>query len=158
MLTTQQYSNVLDHIAVGCVDVAVVCKGKLLLEQRAKDPIKNSWWIFGGRIFINETFQQTARRGVLRELKLDIQDETRFIQLPAMNLRWPTRHEDPVENGCHHILLPHYIELTDSEKLQIDQVLEISSHKEWFNLDNADNNDLLPEIRLIMGAIKVRME
>lgn len=153
MLTDEAYAKVLDNIVVGCVDVAITHKGMILLERRINDPIKNEWWIFGGRVIIGETFQETAKRGLLRELGVNIQDETRFLQLPAMNLRWPTRRETPIENGCHHLLVPHCIEITDLEKAFLDQLIRADSQKKWFSTKAHENDIFLPEIDVIINNI-----
>ena len=46
-LTDQEYGKVLDHVVVGCVDVAVINGEEILLEKRNNEPIRENWWILG---------------------------------------------------------------------------------------------------------------
>jgi len=153
MLSDAEYGKVLDNIVIACVDVVIMHKNEILIEQRSSDPIKNEWWIFGGRMQANETFQETAQRGILRELSLNIEDKSRFKELLTLNLRWPTRRELPVTNGCHHLLIAHQINISNEERAVIDKNTS-NQRIEWFDVDVIRSKDILPELRLLINAIK----
>lgn len=148
-LSDKQYGQVLDNIVVGCVDVAVVSRGQILLERRNHDPIKDEWWIFGGRILIGETLQAAAQRGVAQELNLHIPQPERFIELGAYNLRWPLRREKPVKHGCHHLLIAHMVELTEVERVGLDETLsQREPRTAWHKL--TPKKSFLPELASIV--------
>ena len=153
LFTDEEYGKVLDNIVVACVDVAVTHQGSILLEKREFMPIKDEWWIFGGRMLVGESFKETARRSVFRELGVDIEDTNRFSETGTFNLRWPTRREPISENGCHHLLIAHTVEVSNEEKEIIDA---FTKNKQdvigWFDMRNHDL-DLLPEIQSIIQKI-----
>lgn len=152
-LTDDEYGRVLDNIVVGCVDVAVTHKGTILLEKRVSKPIQGEWWIFGGRMQFGETFKETARRGVYRELGIDIQDTDRFNEIGIFNLRWPDRREPISENGCHHLLVAHSIEISDIEKEAIDGLIDKRNvDARWIDM-KGHNLYLLDEVESIIKQL-----
>lgn len=151
-LSVSEYERVLDTIAVGCVDVAILYKSKILLVRRAFDPIKGEWWIFGGRIFKGEALTRTAYRGIKRELGLDIQDESRFKEIGTFSLVWPTRSEPHHGNGCHHILIAHSIEITPEEFESVEAFVKDSPSYQWFDIQK--NATLFtPELNDVLSKI-----
>lgn len=154
-LNDQEYSKVLDHIVVGCVDVAVVNGDEILLERRKNDPISGHWWIFGGRILVGETLQATAQRQVRRELNLEIIDGYRFKEIGTFNLQWPTRRESPSANGAHHLLVAHMIELDDQERQSLEpKLFERDNAIQWMEIDRP-REFLLPEMHSILQHIQI---
>ena len=151
-LSDLEYGKVLDNIVVGCVDVAVIYQGKILLEKRDKDPIQGHWWIFGGRVLVGENLKSTAQRGVQRELNVYIDDLNRFVQFGVYNLVWPTRREPKQENGCHHLLIAHLVSLTGLEYKKINDLIDNSPKYSWFDLE--ENKLFLPELNEIVSKIK----
>lgn len=152
--TDEEYGKVLDNLVVACVDVAITCHNSILLDLRQNQPIKGNWWIFGGRVNKGETLQEAAKRGVYRELSLVIEDISRFKELGVYNLRWPLRREPVATNGCHHLLVAHQIELTDSEKDQVDNKLRGSQSIKWFAISDLENEEILPELSDIIRKLK----
>ena len=150
-LTDEEYGKVLDNVVVGCVDVVVLHKNKILLEQRKVHPIKGEWWIFGGRILIGEELNQTAQRSVLRELGLKAAKD-RFINFGTFNLIWPKRREPVETNGCHHLLIAHMIEIDDDEKQVVDSFLS-KKHLQTKWHDLAENDYVLKEINSMINLI-----
>jgi len=154
--TDEEYGKVLDNIVVGCVDVAVVYNDQILLERRRSNPIKGEWWIFGGRINKGEDLQEAARRGVERELGLRFEDEDRFVELGAYNLRWPTRREPLTTNGCHHLLIAHMIVISDVEKDKIDSFLSKGRLiTEWHQIRQSES--YVPDMNAIIDAVQTKL-
>ena len=147
-----EYSRILDHVAIACVDALVINEGKLLLGKRANKP-NQSWWIFGGRMWPGEAFKDTARRGAKRETGLEI-DKSRFEKLDVYNLIWPERNEHPQTKKCHHVLVAMYVEISNDEAERI--VLQ-NDHTEYLWLDLSDvktfMNKFCPELNLIITDI-----
>lgn len=122
-LSTEEYGKVLDNIVVACVDVAIIYNNQILLEKRLREPAKNLLWIFGGRMIAGEDYSQTAKRVIQNEIKLRI-NEDRFFKIGDFNLKWPTRHEEPAENGCHHLLIAHGVNIKHEEFCSINFLIE----------------------------------
>lgn len=143
----EEYGNVLDNFVIGCVDVAICFKGKILLVMRTDNPIKDEWWIFGGRMYRNEDLKTSASRGVHRELGMKLPEE-RYIEIGTYNLKWPLRREKNVLNGCHHLLVAHYAELTDQEYNEVNEYLAKNLiMAKWFDYEEVATGKFLDEMK-----------
>ena len=152
MLPEHDYSRMLDHVVVACVDVLIINEGRLLLGKRANKPNK-SWWIFGGRMWPGETFDDTAKRGTQRETGLKI-GQSRFAKLGVYNLIWPERNEYPQTKKCHHVLTAMYVEISNYEA---EKVVLQNDHTEylWLDLSNTKTfmNEFCSELKAILTDI-----
>ncbi|MDB5162489.1 MAG: hypothetical protein JWN28_96 [Candidatus Saccharibacteria bacterium] len=147
VFSDKEYGDVIDNFVIGCVDVAICYDGKILLERRERNPIKSEWWIFGGRMLRDETFTEAARRGVHRELGLNLPVE-RFSEIGAYNLIWPVRREVEKSNGCHHLLVAHHVGLNKQEYEEVNKhIVTESIIAEWFEYKNVSDNNFLKEIK-----------
>jgi colanic acid biosynthesis protein WcaH len=64
------YDEILRSMPIACVDIAIVCNGRILLVLRKEPPAKGQWWFPGGRVFKGETMKQTAQRKSAEEVGL----------------------------------------------------------------------------------------
>jgi len=71
-LPEQEYLNIIDHIPLCCVDVIVVHNKKVLLIKRGQSEPKSVWWLPGGRIYKNETWEAAVKRKVKAETGFDV--------------------------------------------------------------------------------------
>lgn len=75
MIPVEQYAQIVDLLPILCVDIVVVnSRGKYLLVRRANEPLKNRWWVLGGRVLKGETLEQAAIRKVREEAGLNIEN------------------------------------------------------------------------------------
>lgn len=65
------YDQILRHMPIACVDIAVVYNGCVLLVRREDAPAKGEWWVPGGRVLKGETLRETARRKAREEVGLE---------------------------------------------------------------------------------------
>jgi colanic acid biosynthesis protein WcaH len=65
------YDQILRHMPIACVDVAIVYNGCVLLVRREDAPAKGEWWVPGGRVLKGETLRETARRKAREEVGLE---------------------------------------------------------------------------------------
>lgn len=152
LISDREYGNALNILVIACVDVVVIHDNKILLTKRREHPIQGFWWIFGGRVFKGESLKKTAQRGLNREVGLNILDESRFKEVGTFNLIWPSRREFLQENGCHHLLIAHLIEITDEEFNEIDLKGGDSEYHEWFKFE--PNRLFLPELIEVISKSK----
>ena len=69
----EEYARIMGVLPILCVDVAVQnSKGEYLLIRRANEPLKDQWWVIGGRVLKGETLEQAAVRKVREEVGLDV--------------------------------------------------------------------------------------
>jgi ADP-ribose pyrophosphatase YjhB (NUDIX family) len=112
------YSQALDALVIGCVDVIPIHNGQMLIGLRNWEP-QPDWWCFGGRMRKGEQYQIAAARNVRRELfherdEIEINPD-RFNLVGIYNLIWNKRAQKPVQNGCHILSVTMMLSLTDTE-------------------------------------------
>jgi colanic acid biosynthesis protein WcaH len=62
------YAQILSHVPIACVDLAIVSNGCVLLVQRKDPPAQGQWWIPGGRVYKGEMMKDAARRKAQEEV------------------------------------------------------------------------------------------
>lgn len=148
-----EYGKVLDNFVIGCIDVAILYGGAILLERRSNDPIMGEWWIFGGRMRVGEAFKETAARSVVREVDLEINPE-RFFEVGVYNLRWLRRREPKPSNGCHHLLVAHAVDINKSEYDSVNKnIMKSRLNAEWHSYDKILSEEYLHEIKDIVSKL-----
>ena len=65
------YYQIIDHVPIACVDIAIVDKGAVLLVKRKDAPAKGQWWVPGGRVLKGEMMRETARRKAREEVGME---------------------------------------------------------------------------------------
>jgi len=63
-----EYQNILKMMPVFCVDFLIKCKDKYLLIKRTQEPVKDVYWVIGGRMHFKETVKDLASRVQIREI------------------------------------------------------------------------------------------
>jgi ADP-ribose pyrophosphatase YjhB (NUDIX family) len=124
------YGLALNSIVIACVDIVVVCKGKIILGKRINEPWP-SYWIMGGRMLPGETFEEAAQRETKTELGLDV-DSSRFSYIDTYNFVWSKRQQEPKDHGSHCVLIAMILEISGKElkKVKFDKK-QYSSIKLW---------------------------
>jgi ADP-ribose pyrophosphatase YjhB (NUDIX family) len=64
------YKTITENIVVLCVDIVVKLNNKFLLLKRTNEPLKGVFWPIGGRIYMNETAENSAKRKLLEEANI----------------------------------------------------------------------------------------
>ncbi|GEM_PF-822770 len=133
-LNDDVYSQVLDNIVFACVDCAVVNfkKTKILLGLRAYPP-QPDWWVIGGRMRPGESFNDTAKRNIKRELGLDLANERFGNIIGVYSTVWGERRQVPQGNGCHSLNTTILLKLKEDEIKNISKNNEYKEFK-WFSL------------------------
>ena len=71
MIPRKKYSKILEILPILCVDIIIKnSDDQYLLIKRANEPLKNQWWVIGGRVFKGETLKEAAQRKVKEEVGL----------------------------------------------------------------------------------------
>jgi hypothetical protein len=68
-LHTTIYSQICKTFPVFCVDISLRRNDKYLLIKRSMPPLKDEYWVPGGRLYHMETIIQAAKRILWRELR-----------------------------------------------------------------------------------------
>ena len=64
------YHQIITHIPIACVDIAIISNRSVLLVKRNDEPAKGQWWLPGGRVYKGEMMRDTAKRKALEEVGL----------------------------------------------------------------------------------------
>jgi len=84
------YKKIIESIPIVCVDIIIQNnQSKILLVKRNTEPLKEEWWVIGGRINKGENILEAAKRKVLEEVGLKI-----------INLDFFGIYEDQYENSA----------------------------------------------------------
>lgn len=70
MIPSKLYKRIVESVPIVCVDVILRYKDKYLLVFRNNEPLKDKWWLVGGRALKGERTIDTAKRKVREETGL----------------------------------------------------------------------------------------
>ena len=67
-IPSKEYKKIINKMPVLCIDFLITCQKKYLLLQRKEEPLKNIYWVIGGRLLFKETIKEAAKRIQKREI------------------------------------------------------------------------------------------
>jgi colanic acid biosynthesis protein WcaH len=67
-ISEDEYQKIIKSMPIFCVDFLIKCKDKHLLIKRTEEPVKDVFWVIGGRLRYKETIQELAERVQTREI------------------------------------------------------------------------------------------
>jgi ADP-ribose pyrophosphatase YjhB (NUDIX family) len=130
-LPETDYGRALDHMVQANVDVIVHAgDGSVLLGYRKDVPLRDMFWVFGGRMKLGETVIDTAVRGLSREVGLRA-DRDRLVLDHVYNVMWGTRTAPPEEHGFQTLLTLMKYECTDEETVSLDAADKTHAWVRW---------------------------
>ena len=63
-----EYQKIIKSMPIFCIDFLISFQNKYLLIKRKEEPLKNSYWVIGGRLRFKETITHAAQRIQEREI------------------------------------------------------------------------------------------
>ena len=69
-IPSKLYKKIVELVPIVCVDVILKYQGKYVLVKRKTEPLKDNWWIVGGRALKGEPTIEVARRKINEETGL----------------------------------------------------------------------------------------
>jgi len=73
-INENEYRGIIKKIPVFCIDFVVKCGGKILLIRRTEEPLRDEYWVVGGRLYYGESLEESAKRIQLREIGRSFQE------------------------------------------------------------------------------------
>lgn len=70
MLPDNEYEKVIEQVPILCVDGVLMRDGKYLVVLRRNEPLKNEWWVPGGRVYRGESLAEAFIRKMKQETGL----------------------------------------------------------------------------------------
>jgi ADP-ribose pyrophosphatase YjhB (NUDIX family) len=127
------YGRALDNMVQANVDVIVhTGSGRVLLGYRKDVPLRDMFWVFGGRMKLGETLIDTAVRGLSREVGLDV-DRDRLVLDNVYNVMWGTRTAPPEERGFQTLLTLMKYQCTDDEAASLNAADKTHAWVRWYS-------------------------
>jgi colanic acid biosynthesis protein WcaH len=114
-VSDEEYKRINEVIPIVSINLLVNFENKVLLVYRNNEPAKGEWWIPGGRIIKNETFQETISRlttnfGIEQESIIEIK------QLHAHEFIRTEKNENENEN-YHHVSIVFLLKVNEKPNL-----------------------------------------
>ena len=136
------YAQAMSSMIVVCADIAIFCpKSKALyLAKRIVSPMRG-YWTIGGRRLAGEAGTEAARRNLLRETGVDV-EEACFSMATSIEVIWSDRKEDPRTQGKHDIIQFYAVMLSDEEIKHANENL-IQSEYERRSLRRFNQEELI---------------
>lgn len=116
-LPEAEYRRFLETMPIVCVDgVLVNEEGQYLLVKRRNAPLKDLWWVPGGRVHKGETFEQAFHRKMREELGIEVQ------LLAPLGVTQELHADDPRggEQGVHAVSVV-FLARPLSEEITLDE-------------------------------------
>lgn len=92
MIEPELYKQIVDLVPLLCVDVILEFEGKYLLVRRENEPLKDFWWVCGGRVLKGESIWEAA----MRKVKEDAQCNVSSLELVGI-------YEDSYSQSAHGV-------------------------------------------------------
>ena len=70
LIPAKLYKKIVELVPIVCVDIIIFYQGKYVLVKRKTEPLKDKWWIVGGRAYKGEFSLKTAKRKMKTEVGL----------------------------------------------------------------------------------------
>ena len=67
-LPHEEYKKIIKLMPIFCIDFLINYQNKYLLLKRNEEPLKNTYWVIGGRLLFKETIDNAAKRIQEREI------------------------------------------------------------------------------------------
>ena len=83
----EEYQKILKTMPVFCGDFLIFAEKKYLLIKRKEEPVKDVYWVIGGRLRFKETMAELAERVMKQEIGRSFTD---FKTVSYTHLTLPT--------------------------------------------------------------------
>ncbi len=73
LIPEETYRSIVDTMPILCVDAIIRNdRQEVLLVKRTNEPLKDEWWVPGGRVYKGESLENAIKRKIKEELGIDI--------------------------------------------------------------------------------------
>ncbi|WP_051360666.1 NUDIX domain-containing protein [Desulfuromonas sp. TF] len=125
ILPEADYKKVMESMPVVCIDCLVQNdQGEFLLVKRNNEPLKNEFWLPGGRLFKHERLHDAVQRKMREELGIDV----RVVRNLGFFEEFFDKTAQNAAGGFHAISFLYLVKPLGSE-IQLDRQ---SSDWGWF--------------------------
>lgn len=120
------YKKIMESIPVICVDAIIMNeKNEYLLVKRKNEPLKNKFWMVGGRLHKNELLL----RGIKRKLKEEVGIKKGLIKYIGFIEEFFNKTEQKINGNFHTISFVYIVFINSKTLIKIDNQ---SKEFKWF--------------------------
>jgi colanic acid biosynthesis protein WcaH len=125
-LEQKLYKKIMESMPIVCVDALIINEKKeYLLVKRKNEPLKNKFWMVGGRLQKNELTEE----GIKRKLKEEVNIEAGLIKYLGHFEEFFNNTEQKINGNFHSISFVFLVFVNSKIKIDVDnQSLEYK----WF--------------------------
>ena len=149
----ERYLPIISHIVgqelspLPVMLIAIVNKDKILLIKRKKRPYQNYWCLIGGKMRMEENFEQAAKRVMQEETKLD----AKYNGMASV-LYERVKGEDIIKHSFIHFFVKMQAEDTEIKQSE-------SGELKWFKIKDLDKEKIIPsDLWLIKNKLNSKLE
>ena len=123
MIPEADYKKMIAALPILCVDIALQDDaGRYLLIKRANEPLKDQWWVIGGRVLKGETCEQAARR----KLKEEVNVEGVELKMLGLYEDFFDRNSLGIDTMYHTVSVVYRAKVPDVKSIRLD-----AQSKDW---------------------------
>jgi len=131
VIATDLYSKIHSLLPIACIDLVIVRHNTVLLVKRKNEPLRDQWFIPGGRLIRNEPIIDAVERIAQEEVGLTVSRAAHFVRFDNLIL-----DTDPFGHGLgtHTMSLVFATKATDDNQVV---VLDSTQHDyaDWIRYD-----------------------
>lgn len=126
-LSEKLYYQITKVTPIPCVDVIIIWRGQFLLGKRVDKPAKGKWFLFGGKVFKDETLMNAVKRKVHNEIGVQVSDS----QIKFLTVGETIFHSSDPAGERHTINIVYLVRLPAAANMsRFDRAQH--SHIQWF--------------------------
>ena len=110
----EEYQKIIKTMPIFCADFLIFAEKKYLLIKRKEEPVKDVYWVIGGRLRYKETMAELAERIMMQEIG---QSFTEFKIIGYSNYIFP---DVPDARATHTPTLLHIVPVEKMFEPKID--------------------------------------
>ena len=141
----EKYKEIMEILPILCADLIIQKEGKILVGLRKNQPLKNEWWIPGGRVFKNERLEEAAIRKAKEEFNLDVKIEKELGVYECIEKE--TEFED-IKTGSHTLSVVFQVSPIGKQNIKMDSSFE---NYKW--IDPKDSSEKLKIVLKKIGIL-----
>jgi len=149
----ERYLPIISHIVgqelspLPVMLIAIVNKDKILLIKRNKRPYQNYWCLVGGKMRMEESFEQAAKRVLQEETGLD----AKYKDMASV-LYERVKGEDIIKHSFIHFFVKMQTDNTEIKQSE-------SGELKWFKIKDVDKERIIPsDLWLIKNKLSSKIE
>lgn len=138
------YKKIMENIPILCVDIILKKGKKILLVKRKNKPLKDVWWIPGGRVFKNETLIDAVKRKCMEELNINVE---KIKEIGTYEYIGQDPFFETIKTGVHTVSVVYLMNYISGE-IKVDRNHECFK---WFEI-----KDCSKELKRILDSLKMK--